>query len=251
MADDQRPVASLAVVIPAFDEAESLRILLPELNERLRSGNGIDGAVYVVVARHCPAKERRELTDLGAIVVTRGPSDSFGDAIRSGIGAVPEDVSHILLMDADGSHDPSTIPRLIAAAPGYDVVIASRYVTGGRSDNGPLLRGMSRALNLCFRLVLGLSCADASTNFKLYRREQLQAITLSCDKFDIVEEILFRLSDAVGDRELRIVEIPDYFRERQAGRSKRQLGPFVLAYLLTLMRLRWSRRAARRTLRSG
>lgn len=244
--DDAERVSSLAVVIPAFDESESLRLLLPRMIERLRCDDGLRWTILVIVRRGCPPEERSEIAALGAVPVVRGPSDSFGDAIRSGLGAVDPSFSHILVMDADGSHDPDTIPRLLAAAPGADVVIASRYVPGGRSDNGPVLRAMSRALNLCFRVVLGIACADASTNFKLYRRDQVQGITLKCDKFDIVEEILFRLQDSAGPRHLRIVEVPDYFRERQAGVSKRQLGPFVAAYLVTLARLRLSTAKGRR-----
>ena len=60
-----------------------------------------------------------------------------------------------------------TIPRLLEHADGNDVVVASRYVPGGQTDNGVVLRVMSRSLNACFRLVLGIPCHDVSTNFKL------------------------------------------------------------------------------------
>jgi dolichol-phosphate mannosyltransferase len=116
-------------------------------------------------------------------------------------------------------------------------VIASRYVEGGHSDNGPLLRAMSRSLNFTYGLVLGLKCHDISTNFKLFHYRDVRDVTLSCSNFDIVEELLFRVRQERGPA-LRIVEIPDYFHERDEGETKRQLGPFVASYLLTLTRLR-------------
>ena len=140
-------------------------------------------------------------------------------------------------MDADGSHDPATIPRLLARADDADVIIASRYVDGGRSDNGAVLRGMSRSLNLAYSVVLGLKCRDLSTNFKLFHYADIRDVSLTCSNFDVVEELLFRVRQAKGPS-LRILEIPDYFHERDEGETKRQLGPFVASYLLTLVRLR-------------
>lgn len=231
---------SLAVVLPAFDELENLKVLLPELHEVLAGLTDIDSSVHVVLRAVPDPYEIESVSELGAIPVTRRPTDSFGDAIRTGIASVESHVDFVIFMDADGSHDPTTIPRLLANAEGNDVVIASRYTSGGTSDNGPLLRAMSRSLNLGFRVVLGIPAKDISTNFKLYRREQLQVVELTCDKFDIVEEILFRLQRFVGKREFRVAEIPDYFRERRFGESKRQLGPFVASYIGTLVRLRIS-----------
>ena len=229
---------SLAVVLPSYDEEENLRSLIPELSAVLAGIEDYDSTIYVVVRSHPDVTALNEIRELGAIPVTRGPGDSFGDAIRSGIAIVPPDIEFVIFMDADGSHPPDTIPRLLEFADSHDVVVASRYVSGGQSDYGPVLRGMSRSLNLCFRMVLGIDCKDVSTNFKLYKRAQLQAITLTCDKFDIVEEILFRLQRHVGKKAFRVHEVPDRFHERRSGTSKRQLGPFVVSYVVTLVRLR-------------
>jgi dolichol-phosphate mannosyltransferase len=230
--------SSVTVVIPAYDEAESLRALLPELRRVLDGLPDHDARIHVVVRTGADEAELDEVLALGAQPLRRGPGDSFGDAIRTGIRSVPSDVDYVLFMDADGSHSPATVPRLLEWGTDNDVVVASRYVHGGQSDNSPLLRGMSRTLNLGFRVVLGIPCQDVSTNFKLYHREALQRITLTCDNFDIVEEILFRLHRQAGKREFRVHEVPDYFHERTHGDSKRRLGPFVASYLVTLIRLR-------------
>ena len=66
----------------------------------------------------------------------------------------------------------------------------------------------------------------------------MKAITLTCDNFDIVEELLFRVHQHVGKEGFRLHEVPDYFHERELGTSKRQLGPFIASYLVTLARLR-------------
>lgn len=226
----------LAVVMPAYDELPNLRKILPSLMSAL-SIDGVDPVVLVAVRAETPESDLVELRALGAHPVRRAPTDSFGDAIRSGIAACAPDTDVVVFMDADGSHDPGTIPRLLASADDADVVIASRYVEGGRSDNGAMLRGMSRSLNLAYSVVLGLKCRDLSTNFKLFHYADIRDVTLTCSNFDVVEELLFRVRQAKGPS-LRIVEIPDYFHERDEGETKRQLGPFVASYLLTLVRLR-------------
>jgi dolichol-phosphate mannosyltransferase len=75
----------------------------------------------------------------------------------------------------------------------------------------------------------------------LYRRGDLAQIHLECRDFDVVEEILFRLKALHGEA-FKVVEVPDHFRERKHGETKRRLGPFVVSYLGTLVRLRWQTR---------
>ena len=227
----------LAVVMPAFDEIANLRKVLPAAAGALEGMPDVDAVVLVVVRQDCPASEWEEIARLGALPVRRGPTDSFGDAVRSGISECPPDTDVVIFMDADGSHDPATIPRMVARAGDADIVIASRYVAGGGSDNGLLLRGMSRSLNLAYGLVLGLRARDLSTSFKLFHYRDIKSSTLVCSNFDVVEELLFRVRQAKGPS-LRILEIPDYFRERDEGETKRRLGPFVASYLVTLVRLR-------------
>lgn len=230
-------LSRLVVIAPAFDELANLRKLLPRVSKALDGVPNLEYQVIAVVEREAPGATLAELATLGARPVVRRPTDSFGDAIRTGIANCPPDTDFVVFMDADGSHDPVTIPRLLDRAGAADVVIASRYVEGGRSDNGPLLRAMSRSLNYTYGLVLGLKCRDISTNFKLFHYRDVSDVTLECTNFDIVEELLFRVRQGKGPA-VRIVEIPDYFHERDEGETKRQLGPFVASYLLTLTRLR-------------
>jgi dolichol-phosphate mannosyltransferase len=95
---------------------------------------------------------------------------------------------------------------------------------------------MSIVLNLSYALVLGLRCKDVSNSFKLYRGERLRALTLRCDNFDVVEEILYKLKRR--DPGLRIVEVPFTFKKRMFGETKRNLVLFIVTYLYTIVKLR-------------
>lgn len=232
--------AYVSLVSPAFEELENLRRLVPEIRGALDSLHLSGFEVVVVLPSHAGDDEKQEIEGLGARVVTREPTDSFGDALRTGFASVSPEADLVVTMDADGSHDPSSLPGLISAMEdSTDVVIASRYTAGGQTDNPFLLKLMSRALNRAYGLILGIDCSDISTNFKVYRREDLQQLSLSCVDFDVVEEILFRIQQLHGT-DFEVVEVPDHFYERQHGVTKRRLGPFTVSYLLTLVRLRRS-----------
>jgi dolichol-phosphate mannosyltransferase len=235
MAVKQR-IEQLSVLIPAYQEIVNLRWLLPRVIANIPKQ--VSAEVVVVVERDCDETTKSEIESYGAIVLVRKPTDSFGDAMRTGMRFCVERAPWLVVLDADGSHDPASIPILLSVAEedGADIAIASRYVSGGGSDNSFLLYWMSRFLNLGYSLVLGLKIKDVSTNFKLYRSSALLVEELQCENFDIVEEILARAARA--NKGLKVVEVPDYFSERKAGESKRKLGPFIASYLLTLFRLR-------------
>lgn len=222
--------------MPAYDELPNLRELLPRINDVISGLDGVEYEVVVVVPGFTTTDDMAELVSLGALPVLRGPTDSFGDAIRCGIESADIGSDFLVIMDADGSHDPATIPRLLDAAEGAHVVVASRYTAGGITDNSAALRIMSQTLNLAYRIILGIKCRDVSTNFKLYRREDLIDITLTSADFDVVEELLFRLKMIHG-KALVISEIPDHFFERKHGVTKRKIGPFIVSYLKTLVHL--------------
>mgnify|MGYP007056182815 FL=1 len=91
--------------------------------------------------------------------------------------------------------------------------------------------------------MFGIRVKDVSDSYRMYRTEQTQALVLECDNFDIVEEILIKLSMSRQPYDIR--EVPIYFEERKAGVSKRKLGKFILSYLATMRRLKKMQRKAR------
>ena len=159
----------VSVMIPAFDEMDNLEKLIPRISKITEQHPEYDFEILVICREREAEGNLVRLSQLGATPIKRSPSDSFGDAIRSAIRNIPENSDYTIFMDADGSHNPLTIPRLIAAAnsSNSDIVIASRYIQGGSSDNNIFLRSMSRVLNYVFGLVLGIQARDLSTNFKL------------------------------------------------------------------------------------
>jgi dolichol-phosphate mannosyltransferase len=142
-------------------------------------------------------------------------------------------------MDGDGSHAPEFIPNFLKVADAYDVVIASRYVKGGASDNSMHLLFMSKIVNVLYSVVLNLNCKDVTNSFKLYRAALLKPLTLYSKNFDIIEEMLFKMKR--NCRKLRILELPFTFKERMFGHTKRNLFMFMLSYSFTLLKLRFGK----------
>jgi len=232
-------VTGLSIVIPAYDELLNLRELVPEIKRVTQQLQNFSTEILIVLPSIAKPEEIQEIKNFGATVIMRQPTDSFGDALRSGFAAVSDMSEFVLVMDADYSHNPLAITRLLAASSGAHVVVASRYTHGGTTANSLLLKIMSRLLNLAYSIILGINCRDISTNYKLYRRSDLKNIVLNCKDFDIVEEILFQVKSIHGNSFV-IREVPDHFSERKFGVTKRQLGPFIISYFRTLVRLKIS-----------
>lgn len=237
--NDEQPVL-LSVVIPAYLEAENLRLLLPRLRAVMDESVKETGAAWeaIVVDTVAAMDETRAVCQSnGMEYIARTPANTFGDAARTGIARARGD--WIIWMDADGSHAPEFIPRLLEKRDQGDVIIASRYVAGGYSENSWSLMIMSRALNLSYSLILGLHCKDVSNSFKLYRGAYLRELRLTCHNFDVIEEILYKIKRRHPDA--RFVEVPFTFKKRMFGETKRNLLAFLGTYLLTMIRLRFTR----------
>ena len=223
----------LTVVLPAYLEEENLRLLLPRLRATL-DALALPWEV-IVVDTMLPMDKTADVCRANRCeYASRFGGNNFGDAVRTGIKQSRG--RWILFMDADGSHPPEFIADLWRGREEATVVIASRYTAGGTTENSVALILMSRFLNLSYSLILGLHCRDVSNSFKLYPGSALRRLTLICDHFDIVEEILYKL--VKGKDRLSIKEIPFAFKKRMFGDTKRNLMLFVLSYLFTIVRLR-------------
>lgn len=234
--DSRKMKPELSVVIPAYLEAENLHIILPRLKKIL---NAIEPSHEIlVIDTPNPLDETQSVCiQLGAKYVRRSPGSSFGDAVRSGIRVAQG--KWILCMDADGSHAPEFIPQLYAQKDSADIVIASRYVKGGFTENSLPLIFMSRILNLTYAIVLNLKCKDVSNSFKLYRADLLKPLNLYCQNFDIIEEILYKI--VRSNPNTRFIEVPFSFKKRLFGETKRNLFLFILTYVFTMVKLRFSK----------
>jgi dolichol-phosphate mannosyltransferase len=219
---------SLSVVIPALHEHENLALLLPDLN-RLLEELGVPSEIAVVTRRD-DAKTQDAAAAHGARVVLQ-TRPGYGSALKTGF--VESRGTFIVTMDADTSHAPVFIHDLWACRERAEVVVASRYVEGGRAQSGLWRRWLSRVLNAFFQRGLSLPVRDLSSGFRLYRADLVRGQPFTGSDFDILPEILVRLY-AEG---WRVREVPFSYAPRRRGRSNARVLPFGLAYLRTFTRL--------------
>lgn len=223
----------LSILIPAYEEFENLKEIVPKILEVLNQLN-TPFEIIIVDKTNSIASEKKYFFEMKDVFyINRNPGNFYGDAIRTGIKK--SKFEYLIIMDADGSHDPGFIKKLYENRNLADVIIASRYIIGGGSDNGFILRLMSNFLNKIYSTILGLRVKDFSNSFRLYKTIQLKKINLKCNNFDLVEEILLKLS---LNKDFKLHEIPYYFRERKYGKTKRNLFLFMISFTFTLFKLK-------------
>ena len=225
----------ISVVLPAYQEAENLKNILPKLNEAL-SKNGAEYEILVIDTREAMDNSEAVCNENDVLYINRENGNMYGDAIRTGFSH--SNGRFTVVMDADGSHDPKDIIRFYdeMKSGNYDLIIGSRYCKGGQTDNSFILKSMSWALNLTYRLVFGIKAKDISNSYRMYRTNEIQRLKLECDNFDIVEEILIKLNCMIDG--FSVKEVPICFSKRDKGESKRDLFKFILSYLKTMKRLK-------------
>lgn len=161
-----------------------------------------------------------------------GLGRAYGAGFRSALDAGAEVV---VQMDADFSHNPSDLPRLVeaVAAGGADLAIGSRYVPGGSTPDWPRRRRwLSRTANRYARAMLGLRVADATAGFRAYKRATLSALPFAdaqASGYGFQVEMTWHATQ----RGLEIVEVPIIFRDRELGRSK--MGAGIVAEAMALV----------------
>jgi dolichol-phosphate mannosyltransferase len=224
----------ISVVLPAYQEGSNLKQILPQIKAILEELK-IEYEILIIDTMK-PMDDTQEIClQVGVNYVPRRNGNQYGDAIRTGIETAK--YQYLVIMDADGSHNPADIKRLYQhiESTGADIVIGSRYMRGGNTDNPFILKVMSHMVNLAYRLIFHIKVKDVSDSFRIYRTDKLKEIQLECDNFDLVEEILIRLR--IRYPKIMIQEIPIFFGKRMYGESKRDLVKFVLSYVKTIRRL--------------
>lgn len=224
----------ISCILPAYNEAENLKWILPQIHRELKS-LALEYEILIV-----DTMEKLDDTDMvvstgGAVYVRREGGNLYGDAIRTGLKRAQG--KYIVIMDADGSHNPHDIVRFyneMQKKP-YSLIIGSRYCKNGHTNNNCVLIFMSWLLNVTYRILFGLRIKDISNSYRMYRAEYVKNLSLECSNFDIVEEILIKLKYTIPD--FTVLEVPITFDKRRKGESKRDLVKFVKSYLKTIKRL--------------
>jgi dolichol-phosphate mannosyltransferase len=208
------------VVVPTDNERDNLEWLVGRIRSSVPwvdvlvvddgspDGTGDLGDRMAAADPQVTVLHRATRTGLGAAYL-----EGFAVALARGYDVVGE-------MDADGSHQPEQLPRLLSALEHADLVIGSRWVTGGSVVNWPLSRKvLSVGGNLYARLLLGMPLRDITAGYRLFRRSTLETIDLGSVEsagYIFQTDLAFRTLRAG----LRVVEVPIQFVERVRGQSK-------------------------------
>jgi len=222
MAAEER-LGTVLVVIPTYNERENLAPIVARLHA------SVPDAHVLVVDDSSPDGTGQLADELAAAdervhVLHRTVKDGLGAAYIAGFGwALAREYGVIVEMDADGSHAPEELPRLLAKLHGdgaADLVLGSRYVPGGRVANWPRHREwLSRGGNLYSRLALGVGIHDITGGYRAYRRRVLEKVALeevASQGYCFQVDLAWRSAQAG----FRVLEVPITFTEREVGQSK-------------------------------
>ncbi|MFJ2740935.1 polyprenol monophosphomannose synthase [Streptomyces sp. NPDC087440] len=214
------PLGSALVIIPTYNEAENIKPIVarvreavPEAHVLVADDNSPDGTgkladELAAADDHVHVLHRKGKEGLGAAYMA-----GFRWGIDNGYGVLVE-------MDADGSHQPEELPRLLTALKGADLVLGSRWVPGGRIVNWPKSREfISRGGSLYSRMLLGVPIRDVTGGFRAFRAETLDGLGLEevasqgyCFQVDLARRAV--------ESGFHVVEVPITFVEREIGESK-------------------------------
>jgi dolichol-phosphate mannosyltransferase len=215
------------VIVPTYNERANLAPLveqllaIPDLRVLIVDDASPDGTGQIADAYAAANRARVQVLHRTG---KRGLGLSYIDGMYV---ALRTDATHICQMDADLSHNPADVPRLLHAAEQADFVIGSRYVAGGRIENWPLHRRMLSAFaNRYIRAITRLAIRDCTSGFRCWRREALERLPLASirsDGYAFIVELAWEASRAG----LRCAEVPITFVERREGASKLSSGVII------------------------
>jgi dolichol-phosphate mannosyltransferase len=212
------------LILPTYNEAENIEGLVRAALAQLET-TGREHTILIVDDGSPDGTGRivdRLVEELAFVrVLHRERKQGLGRAYLAGFGlALANGAELVLEMDADFSHDPADLPRLIAAAEAADLVLGSRYVPGGGvSSWGRVRRLLSRGGSAYARILLGVPVRDLTGGFKCFHRRVLEAIDLEhvhADGYGFQIELTYKAVRAG----FTVAEIPILFRERSVGKSK-------------------------------
>lgn len=215
------------IVIPTYNERENISGLLHEI-----FALNISKLRVIVVDDNSPDGTQKIVAKLQKKhpihVISRAKKSGLGSAYKEGFAqAIKMKADYIFEMDADFSHDPNDIPKLIEAIQKSDMVIASRRIKGSKIVGWNMKRHIISYLATGLsRFWLGLEPKDVTSGFRIYRSQALQKLdyqSFDSSGFAFQEEILFYAQKT----DLKITEIPVTFTDRQRGKTKLGLGEML------------------------
>jgi len=210
----------LLVSLATYNEAGNIAALIAEIHKV------VPHADILVIDDNSPDGTGRIASSLAEkdarIHVLHRPGKlGLGTALLAAMNfAMAQNYDYLLNMDADFSHPPRYLPGILAGMSKYDVMIGSRYVRGGGTENWPLVRRViSQSVNMLVRFLLRMPVKDASGAFRCYRVSKLREVELARIRsrgYSFQQEVLFRCFKAG----CKLGEFPILFENRRAGASK-------------------------------
>jgi dolichol-phosphate mannosyltransferase len=215
---------NIVVILPTYNELENLPRIVPKLMDLDVKGLSVlivdddspDGTG--MIANELVLEYPGRVDTIHRVGVQRGLGAAYFDGFRK---AITDGADVVVSMDADLSHDPSCIPKMIDLIPQYDLVIGSRYTKGGSIDGnwGISRLLLSHAAQWYIQLMLGLKTRDATSAFRCYSRSTLRHLNFESlwpSGFAFLIEVIYQ-TERMG---LNLIEIPIVFLDRTLGQSK-------------------------------
>lgn len=213
-------VGRVLVVIPTYNEADNIRSItervrraVPAVDILIADDNSPDGTGGIA--------DELSTTDDHIFVLHRAGKEGLGAAYKGGFAwAKNKGYDAVVEMDADGSHAPEELPKLLDALRDADAVLGTRYISGGSVHNWPMHRLLlSRGGNIYIRMALGMPFRDATGGYRAYRMPVLDEInveTVASTGYSFQVELAWRTFKSG----FRMAEVPITFTEREHGVSK-------------------------------
>jgi len=218
----------LSVIIPALNEQENLAQLLPRLRQILMEMNII--YEIIVVDEAADAETHRIVQDNSSLLLSPD-SRGYGAALKAGFASALG--AFILTMDADLSHTPDFIASMWAARQTADIIVASRYTSGGKAIMPFSRLVLSKILNQVFSRGLDMRIRDMSSGFRLYKASVIKNRIYTSNDFDVLQDIIV---NALIEG-FTVNEIPFTYQPRMHGSSHARVFKFGLKYLQTFYKL--------------
>ena len=220
----------LSIIIPVRNEAQNITPLISRLKKILENRVDLDYEVIFIddySSDNTVALIKAISQQNPSIKVIQKQFEKIGVGTSFRIGVMHSKGEYILTMDADFSHNPSDIPKLLSELNGEtDLVIGSRYIKQSKYYMQSPRKVLSKLFNSFLKQLFQVSISDITSGFRIVKKKRLLALQLEAEKFDIHPEINLKAAFS----HFKIKEVPIVFIQRRRGKSKLNYLQMLLRY---------------------
>jgi dolichol-phosphate mannosyltransferase len=219
----------ISVILPAHNEADNLKLLIPEIQKNI-------DCEIIVINDNSTDNTTKVLSGFDVICINRIGPKGVGRNYREGIALATGEI--IVFMDADFSHNPDAIPKIIEPiiSSRADMVQGSRFMDGGTSQMSTFRKIVSGCYNAFVKILLGIKLSDYTSGFRAVKKTVIDTINLECNEFDVYVEIPIK----VCLKGYRVVEVPIHYYPRRFGKSNLNYFKMGPKYLWAVIKIAMS-----------